>query len=75
MSEGITFVGLDSHKESIQVAMLLSGETKPVEWQAANDAATVRRMVKSEEKKLLTPGRSMSAASLHPGRGSSAPEK
>jgi transposase len=37
---------LDSHKESIQVAMLLPGETKPVEWQAANDAATVSRMVK-----------------------------
>jgi transposase len=50
MSEGITFVGLDSHKESNQVAMLLPGETKPVEWQAANDAATVRRTVKKVQR-------------------------
>jgi hypothetical protein len=41
-----TFVGLDAHKMSISVAMLIPGEGKPVEWQCTNDRASVRRMVK-----------------------------
>jgi hypothetical protein len=41
-----TFVGLDTHKVSISVAMLIPGEGKPVEWQCTNDRASVRRMVK-----------------------------
>ncbi len=41
-----TFVGLDAHKVSISVAMLIPGEGKPVEWQCTNDRASVRRMVK-----------------------------
>jgi len=32
MKQGITLVGLDTHKESIPVAMLLPGQVKPVEW-------------------------------------------
>src|SRR6266536_2124345 len=41
-----TFVGLDTHKVSISLAMLIPGEDKPVEWQCTNDRASVRRMVK-----------------------------
>ena len=33
MEKGITFVGLDAHKVSINVAMLLPGRTVAVEWQ------------------------------------------
>jgi hypothetical protein len=29
MEKGTTFVGLDVHKEAINVAMLLPGETRP----------------------------------------------
>jgi transposase len=41
-----TFVGLDTHKVSISVSMLIPSEGKPVEWQCTNDRASVRRMVK-----------------------------
>ena len=41
-----TFVGLDSHKESNAIAVLLPGEVQPVEWQCTNDRAAVRRMVR-----------------------------
>jgi transposase len=41
-----TFVGLDAHKASISVAMLLPEEMKPVEWQCTNERAVVRRMVR-----------------------------
>ena len=37
MEKGSTFVGLDVHKEAINVAMHLPGETRPVEWQTSND--------------------------------------
>jgi transposase len=43
---GITCVGLDTAKKSIQVAMLKPGEKDAVEWQEANDARGVKRLVK-----------------------------
>jgi len=43
---GITFVGLDTSKESIQVALLGPGEKDAVEWQEANDARGLKRLVK-----------------------------
>ena len=46
MEKGTTFVGLDVHKEAIDVAMLQPGETRPVEWQVSNDPAAVRRLVR-----------------------------
>jgi transposase len=46
MQDGITFIGLDAHKVEDQVAMLLPGELKAVEWDCANERGAVRRMVK-----------------------------
>jgi len=50
MQEGITFVGLDAHKVAIKAAMLLPGETKPVEWELPNEKAAVRRMVRKVQR-------------------------
>jgi transposase len=50
MKQGITFVGLDAHKKSITVAMLLPDRATPVEWQVANEPAAVRRMVRKVER-------------------------
>lgn len=46
MKKGITFIGLDAHKEQISVAMLLPGADKPVEWKCVNERAAVRRMLR-----------------------------
>jgi len=54
MEKGITFVGMDAHKVAIKLAVLLPGETKPVEWQLANEKAAVRRMVRKVQR--LAPG-------------------
>jgi hypothetical protein len=35
MEKGTTFVGLDVHKEAINVAMLLAEESRPMEWQTS----------------------------------------
>jgi transposase len=45
MREGNTFVGLDAHKKTIQVCMLLPDQP-PVEWQVANEGGAIRRMAK-----------------------------
>ena len=50
VEKGITWVGLDAHKSSINVAMYLPGSDKPVEWQLANEAGGVRRMVRKVER-------------------------
>lgn len=50
VSQGITFVGLDAHKKSISVAMLLPGQAKPIEWQVANEPGAVKRMVRKIER-------------------------
>jgi transposase len=50
MEEGITYVGMDAHKDSIKVAMLLPGETKPVEWQLANEKVAVARTVRKVQR-------------------------
>jgi hypothetical protein len=52
--KAITFVGMDAHKVAIKLAVLLPGETKPVEWQLANEKAAVRRMVRKVQR--LAPG-------------------
>jgi transposase len=50
MEEGTTFVGLDVHKEAINVAMLLPGGARPVEWQASGDAGALRRLVRKLQR-------------------------
>lgn len=50
MNQGITFVGMDAHKKSISVAMLLPGQEKPIEWQVANEPGAVKRMVRKIER-------------------------
>lgn len=44
MNEPNTYVGLDVHKKNIAVAMLIEGG--PVEWEVANEPASVRRLAK-----------------------------
>ena len=50
MEKGITFVGLDAHKVSINVALLLPGRTVAVEWECANEKASVLRMVRKVKR-------------------------
>ena len=47
MSESnTTYVGLDTSKKSIQVAMLRPGCQEPLEWETANEPRAVRRLAK-----------------------------
>lgn len=46
MRNGTTIVGLDAHAQAIQVAMLLPGSAKAVEWKVANEAGAIRRLAK-----------------------------
>jgi len=41
---GISYVGLDVHKESITVALLKAGERGVIEWKVGNTAAEVRKL-------------------------------
>ena len=44
MSNDTTFVGLDVHKSSIQVALLTPGAGEPVQWQEATSDQALRRL-------------------------------
>lgn len=46
MVEATTYVGLDVHKESISVAMLLPGSAKATQWEIRNETGEVRRLVR-----------------------------
>lgn len=46
MAEGITYVGLDVHKQDIVVALLAPGVQAPVTWELANEPRAVRRLAK-----------------------------
>jgi transposase len=50
MQEGITFVGLDAHKEANSVAMLLPGAMVPVQWDVVNESSALKRMVRKVER-------------------------
>jgi transposase len=41
-----TYVGLDAHKKEISVAVFFEDQEKPAEWKIANDARSIRRMVR-----------------------------
>lgn len=45
-SNGITWVGLDAHKKSINVAMLVPGRAEPLCWPEANEETAVRRLAR-----------------------------
>jgi len=47
---GITFVGMDAHKQAINVAMLLPGQSQAVEWLVANEPGAIRRLAKKLER-------------------------
>ena len=48
-----THVGLDAHKAAIMVAVLLPGESRPVEWQISNDGTAVRKLVKKVQRMAM----------------------
>ena len=48
-----TDVGLDTCKNSIQVAMLLPGSERAVEWEIANEPRAVRRMAKRLKREAV----------------------
>jgi transposase len=50
VAQNITFVGLDAHKQSISISMLLPDRTTAVEWEIPNEPAAVRRMVRKVER-------------------------
>src|SRR5262249_61751109 len=50
VEDTITWVGLDAHKATIQVAMLLPGRAEPVQWQLANEPRDVRRMARKIQR-------------------------
>lgn len=45
MKQGITYVGIDAHKKSHQVAMLLPGRRRPEIWDVENEPRALRRLV------------------------------
>lgn len=54
MEKGITVVGLDAHKVSTNVAVLVAGADRPIEWQASTERTAIRKMVK--KVLALSPG-------------------
>lgn len=46
MNEPSTFVGLDTHKDSISVALLRPGSHRPQEWKVVNEPKAVRRLAR-----------------------------
>ena len=55
MSKGISFVGLDAHKESIEVALLLPREKTAVQWRLPNRAEKVRELARTLQRKAPGP--------------------
>lgn len=45
MAEDTTYVGLDTHRKKISIAMLVPG-AEPVEWQVQNEPASLRRLIR-----------------------------
>jgi transposase len=45
-SNGITWVGLDAHKKSIHVSVLVPGREEALSWQEANEEGAVRRLAR-----------------------------
>jgi len=45
-SDSTTYVGLDVHKRTVAVSMLLPGGAEPLEWEEAHDATVARRLAR-----------------------------
>lgn len=45
-TDTITYVGLDVHKRTIAVSVLLPGRTEPIEWQESHDVTVARRLAR-----------------------------
>ena len=55
MEHLMTHVGLDVHKDSIQVAMYLPGRAEPVEWSQGHTSKTLARLVRRLRKEAPGP--------------------
>jgi transposase len=55
MGKSITYVGLDVHKDSIQVAMYLPRKKEPVEWRMKNTAKAMPRLARRLHKEAPGP--------------------
>ena len=64
MSEPITYVGIDAHKDELVVAVLAPDAAEPVTWTVRNEARAVDRLRRKLEK--VAPGPIASATK--PGR-------
>jgi len=50
VNENITWVGLDAHKRSISVAMLLPERRQALEWEVPNEPSAVKRLARKLER-------------------------
>jgi transposase len=55
MNEATTYVGLDVHKDSIQVAMLLPGSSKPQEWGLEHSPSKVTGLLRRLRRRAPGP--------------------
>jgi transposase len=55
MGKSITYVGLDVHKDSIQVAMYLPRKREPVEWRMKNNSKAMARLARKLHKEAPGP--------------------
>ena len=62
MGELSTVVGLDAHKDTIVVAMLLPGQATPVEWRIVNEPGAVRRLARRLQREGSGPVRACDEA-------------
>ena len=53
MNQTITNVGMDVHKKTISVCMLIPGQERPLEWQVLNTAKDVKRLAKAIRAKAV----------------------
>ena len=54
MKENITWVGMDAHKDFVNVAVLPADSGKPVEWRVVNEPQEIRKLARKLMR--LAPG-------------------
>ena len=50
MGEVITYVGIDTHKRELHVAMLIGTASEPITWMVANEPKTIERLHRKLER-------------------------